>query len=378
VNSDSPDGSSPVNPRGGEGGGGVAHADRVEVGSFDEALEICYDNGWTDGLPVIPPTEDRVAKLLTGVGRDRYEIIGPVPPRGGVATVETVAINAAMAGCLPPHLPVVLAALEAMLEPRFNLNGVQATTHINVPLLIVGGPIVRDLGFNSKLGVFGGGNRSNAAVGRAIRLVLLNLGGGSPLQLDRATFGHPGKYAYCIAEDLDENPWAPLHSTLASDIAPEDSAVTVFSCEAPHNIVDTDNSTPEGLLWVIAASMTKIGGTNTRTGGECLVVLAPERARRLRASGWSRQDVQQYLFDHASVSVERLRRAKSPRLNSHSPEWDEAHAEVKVYKRPEDIHIMVAGGPGPHAVWCPGWGNLGGFAISKPIDTSSSLRKIPR
>lgn len=342
-------------------------AERIECDGYDAAVDYIYERGWTDGLPFLLPTPERVGSLLDGTTRSPTEILGAVPPRRGIATVESVAINAAMAGCLPEYMPVVLAAVEALLNPTFNLNGVQATTHINVPLVIVSGPVVEQLKFNSKLGVFGGGNRANAAVGRAVRLVLLNAGGGSPLQLDRATFGHPGKYTYCIAEDADASPWAPLHTTLADAPGPDDSAVTVFACEAPHNIVDTHNSTAEGLLRMIALSMTKIGSSSVLKGGQCLLVLGPERARKLKEAGWTRSDVQNYLFEHARVSVGTLRRVNSPRSTPKWVDWEDPEAPAVIYEAPEDIHVMVAGGPGPHSVWCPGWGINGGYAVTRPV-----------
>jgi hypothetical protein len=350
------------------GSGQADTAERVECEGYDAAVDYVYDQGWTDGLPFLLPTAQRVEKLLAGTTRNPLDALGVVPPRRGVATVESIAINATMAGCLPEHMPVVLAAIEALLDPSFNLNGVQATTHLNVPLVIVGGPVVKELNFNSKLGVFGGGNRANAAVGRAVRLVLHNLGGGSPLQLDRATFGHPGKYCYAIAEDLDDNPWAPLHTTLAGGAGPDESAVTVFACEAPHNIVDTHNFTPEGLLRVIAMSMTKMGSTSMLKGGQGLVVLSPERANRLRELTWSRQDVQRFLFEHARVTVGMLKRAHNPRSTPKWVDWDDPDAMAVVYESPDDIHVMVAGGPGPHSVWCPGWGINGGFAVTRRIE----------
>ena len=209
-------------------------SDNIEVGSLEEAHEAIYRLGWTDGLPAIPPTAPLVEAVLKYLGRDPDEVIGQVPPKNRVATVEKVAVNCVMAGCLPQYAPVVIAALEAMLDNAFNLNGVQATTNCVSPLAIVSGPAVQRLGFNSGDNVFGGGSRANAAVGRAIRLILWNLGGGYPGEIDRATLGHPGKYTFCIAEDGPGNPWESCHRE--QGFLEEASCVTMFACEAPHHI----------------------------------------------------------------------------------------------------------------------------------------------
>ena len=183
----------------------------IEVNTIEEAHEVMYRMGWTDGLPVIPPTPRLVEAALEYLGRDPQEVIGEVPPKNRLATVEKVAVNSVMAGCLPEYIPVVIAALEGMLDDSFNLNGIQATTNCISPLAIVTGPVVEQLGFNAGDNVFGGGSRANAAVGRAIRLILWNIGGGYAGEIDRATLGHPGKYTYCIAENTADSPWGPIH-----------------------------------------------------------------------------------------------------------------------------------------------------------------------
>ncbi|HEY6364856.1 MAG TPA: hypothetical protein VI585_08695, partial [Candidatus Binatia bacterium] len=181
----------------------LAKFDVIEAEDYETAVEEIYRLGWTDGLPVILPTPRLVQRILDYLGRDAQQVIGIIPPYQGVATMEKIAVNCVMAGCLPEYVPVVLAALRAMLTDRFNLNGVQATTHCAAPLLIVSGPAVERLGFNSRDNVFAGGCRANAAVGRAIRLILWNIGGGRAGELDKAVLGHPGKWSYCIAEEKE-------------------------------------------------------------------------------------------------------------------------------------------------------------------------------
>jgi hypothetical protein len=198
-----------------------------------DAIELYYAQGWTDGLPVVPPTRAKVHVMVKQSGRAASEVIAELPPQGGKATVERIATNAVMAGCLPEYMPVVLTALEAMLETRFNLRGVLCSTHVSTPLLILNGPIVQALHVNSGHNVFGPGWRANATIGRAVQLALVDIGGAQPGVLDKVTFGHPGKYSDCIAENEAASPWEPLH--VERGFQCEDSTVTVYPAEAPHN-----------------------------------------------------------------------------------------------------------------------------------------------
>ena len=219
-------------------------SERITVDDYDEAVELFYKRQWTDGLPVVLPTPRRVEALIEYVRREPHESLGLIPPRGGAATIEKLAINAVMGGCLPQHFPVVLAAMEALLDPVHNLNGVSQTTHMCVSLVIVNGPLARALDFNSRDGVFGNGYRANAAVGRAVRLALWNLGGAFPWDTDKSTLSHPGEYAFCIAEEEQDNPWRPLH--VDRGLPEGSSAVTVFACEGPHSVFCY--GTPEEML----------------------------------------------------------------------------------------------------------------------------------
>ena len=325
-------------------------------------MELMYETGWTDGLPVVPPTKERVQEFLDYQQRSPDELIAEVPPQGGKATVERIAVNAVMAGCLPEHMPVVVTALEAMMEERFNLRGVQCSTGIHTPLLIINGPIVKRLGINYGYNCFGQGWRANATIGRAVKLVLVNLGGAIPGRINMSTFGHPGGYTYCVAEDEDANPWEPLQ--VEAGFAKNDSTVTVYPAEAPHNIM-YHGGDPRDFLTVLADSMCTLGNVQMYVMGDTFVVLGPEHARMLAEAGWRKADVRMFLFEHARKPVGLLRRGGPPQGDSRrelfwprfvDPSQDDQR--VPVVRRPDNINIIVAGGAGgPHSVYVPGWGS---------------------
>ncbi|MBI2907715.1 MAG: hypothetical protein HYX92_08685 [Chloroflexi bacterium] len=344
-----------------------------EVEDAWEWAELAFKDHLTDGLPVLPPTEERVAAIVGYLGREPQEVLGLVPPQNGKATVEKVAINCAMAGCLPEYGPVVLAALEALLQEEFNLYGVETTTHPCEPLTIVSGPIVKELGFNYGDGVFGGGSRANATIGRAIRLILWNIGGAYPGDNAKSPFSHPGRYTYCIAENGDENPWAPLHRERGIEA---ESGVTVFGCEAPHSIIALADEIH--ILNVIADSMSTMGNNNIQytDGSQTLLVLAPRVAQKLDKAGWKKTDVKAYLFEKARRRLGDLKKGFytwDPDVGN--PAWakwvDQRNDDtmVPIVDRPEDIIIAVAGGTSAHwfSMWCPGWGKMGGLAVSRPV-----------
>jgi hypothetical protein len=346
----------------------------VTAEDYEEAIELCYERHWTDGLPVVLPMRRRVEALIEHVGRDPRESLGPVPPRGGEATVEKLAINAVMGGCQPEHFPVVLAAMEAMQDPAHNLNGVLQTTHMCVSLVIVNGPVTRELNFNSRDGVFGNGYRANAAVGRAVRLACWNLGGAVPWDTDKSTLSHPAEYAFCIAEEEQDNPWPPLHVERG---CPEGSdAVTVFACEGPHSVFCY--GTPEEMLHVLTDSLCSLGNNNVHVLGQTLVVLNPLNAEEFARRGWTKEDVRHYLWEHARRPLRDVRASgmvheqfrKMERDAGRYPlryDVDNPTTRVPVTARPEDIHIAVAGGRSYFAAVLPGWGGFGGFAVTRPI-----------
>ena len=326
--------------------------------------ELMYETGWSDGLPVVPPTRERVKEFTDYLQRAPDELIAEVPPLGGRATVERIAVNAVMAGCLPEHMPVVVAAIEALMEERFNLRGVMCSTGIHTPLVIVNGPIAKSLKINGGYNCFGQGWRANATIGRAVKLVLVNLGGAIPGQTNKATFGHPGAYTFCIAEDEEANPWEPYH--VEAGFAAEDSTVTVFPVEAPHNIM-YHGGHARNFLMCLADTMCTLGNVQMYVMGDTLVVLGPEHARILAEAGWRKRDIKLYLFEHARKPVALLRKGGPPQGDvrrelfwpRHIDPFDDAQM-VPVVRRPDNIHIFVAGGAGgPHSAYLPGWGSAG-------------------
>jgi len=349
-------------------------SERLNIDEYEEAVELFFARGWTDGLPVVLPTPRQVEALIAHAERDPQESLGPVPPKGGAATIEKLAINAVMGGCRPEHFPVVLAAMEALMDPAHNLNGVSQTTHMCVSLVIVNGPIARALNFNSRDGVFGNGYRANAAVGRAVRLALWNLGGATPGDTDKATLSHPGEYAFCIAEEEEDNPWTPLHVDRGCPAGSD--AVTVFACEGPHSVFCY--GTPEEMLHVLTDSMCSLGNNNMHVLGQMLVTLNPLNAEEFAKRGWTKGDVRQYLWEHARRSIGDVRACgvvheqfrKMERDAGRYPlRYDLANptTKVPVTRDPEDIHIVVAGGRSYFAAVLPGWGGFGGYAVTRPI-----------
>jgi hypothetical protein len=324
-------------------------------GAWDEIDTHYQERGWTDGLPIVPPTERRVHELLKQTPRDPREVVGVLPPRQGEATVEKIAVNAVMAGCRPEYFPVVLAAIEALADPLFNLDSVQATTHPVATLLVVNGPIARAIGLQAGYNAFGQGFRANVTIGRAVRLVLMNVGGGLPGSGDRATQGSPAKIAYCVAENEADSPWEPLH--VEAGLPPGTSTVTVFGCEGPHNIQDHYSNTALGVLLTVAGAMGQAGSNNLLGRGWPLLSLGPEHAATIAKEGYTKQKVKDFLFEHARFPLARLgleyRRQQIER-------WgvvDAPDTMVPIVRRAEDISIIVAGGAGKHSSWQPTFGD---------------------
>lgn len=323
--------------------------------SPDALAALCEQRGWGDGLPIVAPTEDRVQAMLDAYGGDPDEIVGVVPPRDGEATPRVLAANAVMAGCPRDLLPVLVAAVRAITRPEVNLRGVQATTHPVAPLVIVHGDAVTRHGFNAGLGTFGPGSRANATLGRALRFVLLHVGGGRPGAGDASTQGQPSKYTYCIAENAPASPWPAFHRSRGVD-AP--AAVTVHCGENPHNCHDMESDTPAGILTKIASVMSTLGTNNAPISqGEYFVILCPEHAATIAAHGWSRDDVRAFLFQTARLPAGVLRgafrsRAWAPWMQA----VDDPQAWLPMTERAENIQVVVAGGPGKHSCVVPSWG----------------------
>jgi hypothetical protein len=338
------------------------------------AIEHFFEQEWSDGLPVVPPTESLVSQMLDAGHRHPSEVIGHVPPRFGEATVESVAVHAVMAGCQPAYFPVVLSAIEALLDPRFGLHGVIATTHVSTPLLIVNGPIARELDTNAGYNLFGQGWRANATIGRATRLVLNNLGGALPGGTDQSTLGHPGKFTYCIAENEDASPWPPLH--VERGFAPDESTVTVLAAAAPYSMSDFFNNTALGIMRTFADCLSNTGSANMYCGGEMLVVVGPEHARDISRDGWSKTDVKYYLYEYARkpYAEARLGGMYSDDVRRDLwPRWIDYNRDgvtIPLVRTPDEILVTYGGGAGRHSAWVPGWGN---------VDRSRSVtRKIVR
>jgi hypothetical protein len=324
-------------------------------GAYEDVDALYQERGWTDGLPVVPPTEARVNACLAYTDRDPREIIGVLPPRQGEATVEKIAVNAVMAGCKPEYFPVVLTAIEALVDPLFNLDSVQATTHPVAPLIIVNGPIARELGIQCGYNAFGQGFRANVTIGRAVRLVLMNIGGGLPGSGDRATQGTPAKIAYCVAENEAENPWEPLH--VEHGYPADISTVSAYGCEAPHNIQDHYSNTAMGVLLVIAGSMGQAGSNNLLGRGCPVLSLGPEHAATIAKEGYTKKQVKEFLFEHARYPLAKLgAEYRAAQLARHDVK-DAPDTMVPIVRAPDDITVIVVGGAGKHSSWQPTFGD---------------------
>lgn len=257
---------------------------RVELADLEDEHEAMFDRGWTDGLPVVPPTPERVLRMLRGTTRDPGEVVAVVPPDLVECTVEKVAVNAVMAGCLPEHLPVVLAALEAACTEEFALHGLLATTYFSGPMIVVNGPITRRIGMNSGINALGQGNRANATIGRALQLVVRNVGGGRPGGIDRATLGNPGKLTFCFAEREEDSPFAPL----AADRGVPGDAVTLFAGSGVQPVVDQLSRTADSLARSFAACLRVNGHPKLPMAFDAVLVVSPEHGRVFREAGWDR------------------------------------------------------------------------------------------
>jgi hypothetical protein len=319
------------------------HSERLVAEDFAAVQDLFWARGWTDGLPVIPPTEELVESFLEMAGVEPHQVVGTLPERSREFTAEKVAVNAVMAGCLPEYFPVVLAAWQAMCAPEFVLNATAMSTSGPAPLVIVNGPVVKQIGMRTGANVFGPGNRANATIGRAVRLGLINLAGATGA-LDRATLGHPGRYSYCIAEDEDEA-WLPLH--VQRGFEPEQSAVTVVTVEAPHHVRENTATTPERLLANFADHL-----KSWNQPGPAVVVVNPEHRAVLQGAGWTKEDVARHLQQLAVRSVADLKRAQ--RLPGEVAAGDEDRLIPSV-ARPEDLLLVGAGGLGVFSAVIPPW-----------------------
>ncbi len=345
------------------------------------AVEDLHQAGLTDGLPVIVPTPQRVERMVLASGLDAEATLGSVPPAGGDATIEKIAANAVMAGCLPDHFPLVVAAVRAVLVDEFDLNEVQCTTHNVTPMIIVNGPVRHYCEIATGWGALGHGHRANASIGRALRLVLNNLGGGRPGNADMAVLGHGGKFSFCLGEAEEQSPFAPLHVTRG--FAREDSTVTVVGCEPPQSVsvvLDGDALGASGpfldrWLDLIAISLSRPGNNNALLGvGSMTIVVNPLHAEYLAKAGVTREDIQVELFNRARNPGDRLRRlyGQAGRLRDDLDGAGASAADIFcVVERPEDLLVLVAGGIGNFSFVMPSGGV--GSHQSRPVTVAVEL-----
>lgn len=307
----------------------------TDVGAtgLEDPFEELFARGVTDGLPVVPPTRARVEAAIAAAGRPRDEVIALVAPALGRATVERIAVNAVMAGCRPEYMPVVIAGVEALCDEGFSLVGISGTTDAIAPVFIVNGPVRDALGINSGAGALGPGYRANATIGRALRLVWVNLGGARAGAISTSTFGNPGRYACCFGEHEEASPWPPLH--VEHGFAPDDSTVAAMPGEPLQAVVDGQSRTAADVLDTVARSLEVVASHRTASLGDILLLVSPMHARTIAADGWSKADVRRYLWER----LEARRQGPAPK-----------------FRAPEHLKLVVAGGAaGPFTALIPGW-----------------------
>jgi hypothetical protein len=330
-------------------------------------MQSCIDRGWSDGLPVVPPTEARVLAMLEGTTRKPDELVAVVPPDLAPCTVEKVAINAVMAGCRPAYLPVVLAAVEAACTDKFNIHGLLATTMSTGPVLIVNGPIRKHINMNSGKNVLGQGNQANSTIGRALQLVIRNVGGGRPGDVDRATLGNPGKVGFCFAEDEEGSPWTPLSTDFGFDAGT--NTVTLFPGEGPRTIVDQISREPESLARSFAESLRTMYSPKMVMAFDVVLIVSPEHSRIFREAGWSKADLRAKLHELTLMSGDDLVRGA---LGIAEGLPDSVRGQSIPKFRPDGLHIVHAGGgAGLFSAIIAGWvnGEIGSQAVSWEIQS---------
>jgi hypothetical protein len=325
----------------------------VQDPAWDRAQEELASAGVTDGLPVVPPTRERVEAMLKAARVEARTVIASLPPGYAEVTWHDVAVNAVMAGCRSSYLSVVGAAIEAMAAPEFNLLGIATTTGSATVCVIVNGPIVGELALNGGANAFGPGNRGNATIGRAVRLTLQNVGGARPGEIDMATLGQPAKYTFCFAENEAESPWTPLH--VDRGFSREASVVTVVGISGTIEIVDSESRTGADLAQTFAESMLiagNVGSAGLLGGGEPLVVMPPEHADVFQRDGYSKAHVRQALYERALLPIDKLASGLRERAAASGGAPD---GFLRIAHAPEDVMIVVAGGVGRKAAYVPTW-----------------------
>ena len=338
-------------------------ARRHNAKDISDAIDICYENGWTDGLPVVPPTPEKVEAMLSAAKLDPTHQLAFIENRQVKVTAEKVAINAVMAGCLPEYMPVVAAAVEAIADPKYGYHGPATSTGGSAVFMLVNGPIAKKLNINSGDNLFGPGWRANATIGRAIRLTMRNVIGTLPGELDRSSMGHGGKYSYCIAEnETDSSPWPPFHTTRG--FSKDQNAVTVFAALAPHQISNQLSAQPEGILETMCANMRISAGTNRKP--QYALIFPGEHQLTIKKAGWTREQVQNFCFEHSKSPMAELKRIHvAP--GEITP--DDEKNMVTLVETPQDFLVIAAGGiVGVQSSFIPGWGGKNGSqSVTKEI-----------
>jgi hypothetical protein len=339
---------------------------RIEADADADLIELCHGRGWTDGLPVTPPTPERVLAMLSGTRRSPNEVLGLVPPDRVECTVEKVAINAVMAGCKPEYLPVVLAAVEAALVPEFGLHGVICTTNAVAPVIMVNGPIAKRIGMNAKGNCFGQGNRANAAIGRALQLVVRNVGGGRPGEIDRACFGTPGKYSFCFAEDEDDGVWETY--SVERGFPKTASTVTLFTGDGVSPIIDQSSRSPEDLTDSYAACLRALYHPGQVADVAAFLVVSPEHARLFYEARWTKQRLKEELHARLKLPARDVKRgfgldAEMDRLRREAPE-----TLVPKFKT-GSLNVIRAGGTGLFSAMISGLGSITINPVTREIRT---------
>ena len=323
-----------------------------------DEFEFFLEKEWSDGFPVVTPTEERIARMLTGTDRDHDDVIGPIPPAMEVATVRSVAVHALMAGCRPEYLPVVIAATELMLRDEFNVNGVQGTMHGVAPMMIVNGPYAADIGIHGGNGCMGPGFRANATIGRAIRLILMNLGAGIPGVSSMTIFGMPSRFTYCLTENMEDHPWESL--SVSKGYSGDENVITMAMVESPRFCFDDVSDEPIRLMNGIADTMVAMGSWNMHTRSDMVVAMGPQHAEICANAGMSRADVHSRLCEMAGRKVRDLKNGgnwRRERALAFPIEVDPDNDDffIPAIKNPEDLQLIVAGGWGPCTAVCHGW-----------------------
>ncbi len=322
--------------------------------SAAELIEAYYERGWTDGLPVVPPTEGSVGDMLAAAGLHGAEVLGEIRDRNARVTADKVAVNAVLAGCRPEYMPVVVAAVKGLCHDDFHYHGPATSTGGAAVMLIVNGPIAPKLGMNSGDNVFGPGNRANATIGRAVRLLMMNALGTRPGTLDRSTLGNGNKYTCCVAENEADSPWEPLH--VERGFRADESAVTIFAAEAQIQVYNQLSSEPEQLCITMADAMANLGTIGIMGQSQMAIVWAGEHAEVFRAAKWTRKQVKETVFKHARRTHADIKRAG--RMPGEVKQGDETLWR-HVVKSPDDLIVIHAGGKaGSFSAVFPGWGNL--------------------